>query len=206
MGKKQKIPGPTIKRMPLYFKCLSELKNSEVTIVSSEEISKRCGIKASQFRKDMSHFGEFGIQGLGYPVSHLLDRIVTIMQLNRPHDVVLVGAGNLGQALVRYPGIRKWGFRVKYLYDNDPDKIGKKINGIEIQDFNAIPQEIKASLGVIAVPPTAAQSVAEKLVQAGVKAILNFTSVSLKVPGDVVVRNVDLTNELAILTYYMETR
>jgi len=95
---------------------------------------------------------------------------------------------------------------VKYLYDNDPDKIGKKINGIEIQDFNAIPQEIKASLGVIAVPPTAAQSVAEKLVQAGVKAILNFTSVSLKVPGDVVVRNVDLTNELAILTYYMETR
>jgi redox-sensing transcriptional repressor len=206
MKKKDKIPEPTIARLPIYFRCLTEMKNNNISIVSSEEISSLAGIKASQFRKDMSYFGEFGIQGLGYPVIHLIERITTIMQLDKIHTVALVGVGNLGQALAKYNGFQKWNFRINHLYDSSPEIIGTKINDITVENINDMPNRLDTSVGILTVPREVAQEAAERLIRAGVKLLLNFTATFLSVPSDVVVRNVDLTHELAILTYHLESK
>jgi redox-sensing transcriptional repressor len=203
MNKKIKIPEPTIERLPLYFRCLSEFKKNEVAIVSSEEIAVHTGLKASQFRKDLSYFGEFGIQGLGYPVSHLLDRIAGIMQLNKKHKAALFGVGNLGSALLHYPGFANWGFEFVNVFEIDPKKIGQKFGDLIIEDVKALPKKLNVSVGVLAVPAEVAQETGRLMVQCGIRAILNFTGVKLTIPDDIVIRNVDLTNELAILVYYM---
>ncbi|MCA9797668.1 MAG: redox-sensing transcriptional repressor Rex, partial [Candidatus Eremiobacteraeota bacterium] len=199
--RKDRIPGPTIARLPIYFRCLAELKDQNVRIVSSGDIAAAAGIKASQFRKDLSYFGEFGIQGLGYPVEDLLNRISHIMQLDRRRRVVLLGAGNLGSALGNFPGFSKWGFDVVRIFDSSPSKIGTELNGIPIEDIDLLPQVLDVELAIVAVPPEAAQTCTELLVQSGIKAILNFTGRPLSPPGGVVVRNVNLTHELAILAY-----
>lgn len=203
MEKRVKIPDPTVSRLPIYFRCLAELQESGVTIVSSGEIASRAGIKASQFRKDLSYFGEFGIQGLGYPVEHLLRRIASIMQLDRQHKVVLVGAGNLGSALANFPGFARWGFEIVHIFDADPSKVGNELGGLTVCDIAELPQPLGVDLGVLAVPAAAAQGTAELLTKCGVKAILNFTGRSLGMVEPVVVRNVDLTHELAILAYHL---
>lgn len=203
MEKRGKIPEPTVARLPIYFRCLIELKENGVAVASSEDLAARAGVKASQFRKDLSYFGEFGIQGLGYPVSHLLDRISSIMQLNKEHDVVLVGAGNLGSSLLNYPGFQKWGFKITRVFDNNPQKIGKKLGETTIEDIQNIPKSLNIPIGIMAVPATAAQQAAQTLIHAGVKAILNFSGKKINSHKDVVVRNVDMTHELAILTYYL---
>lgn len=205
MNKKTKIPDPTIERLPIYFRCLSELKNLDIAIVSSEEISNRTGIKASQFRKDLSYFGEFGIQGLGYPVIHLFDRVSEIMQLNKQHQVAICGMGNLGRALVNYEGFSRWGLIIRHLFDNDPEKIGNKIAGLEIEDISRLPRDLEVDMGIITVPAPVAQDTANLMIRSGVKAILNFTAVNLSATPDIAVRNVDLTNELAILLYHMSS-
>ncbi|MCL5773272.1 MAG: redox-sensing transcriptional repressor Rex [Firmicutes bacterium] len=203
MEKRSKIPEPTVARLPIYFRCLIELKENGVAVASSEDMAARAGVKASQFRKDLSYFGEFGIQGLGYPVSHLLDRISSIMQLNKEHEVIIAGAGNLGSALLNYPGFQKWGFKITRVLDNNPQKIGKKLGDITIEDIQDIPKNLNSSIGIIAVPASAAQQVAQTLIQSGVKAILNFSGKKISPSKDIVVRNVDMTHELAILTYYL---
>lgn len=204
--KSNKIPEPTISRLPVYLSCLYELKNNDVAIVSSEEISTRTGIKASQFRKDMSYFGEFGIQGLGYPITQLLERISNILQVNKLHKAVLVGVGHLGQALARYNGFSKWGFKIEHLYDSDPGKIGTEVNGIVIEDINDMPDSLKASIGIISVPAEHAQKTAHKLIKSGITALLNFSGVQLNTGKEVIVRTVDLSHELAILNYFHLTR
>ena len=201
LGRKSRIPGPTIARLPIYFRCLAELKDRNVTIVSSGDIAAVAGIKASQFRKDLSYLGEFGIQGLGYPVEALLSRITSIMQLDRRRRVVLLGAGNLGSALGNFPGFSRWGFDVAYIFDASRTKIGTKLADVQIQDIQKLPKALDVELGVLAVPPDAAQFCAELLTQSGVKAILNFTSRTLIAPSGTVIRNVNLTHELAILAY-----
>lgn len=203
MNKKKKIPDPTVERLPLYFRCLNEMKGSGISIVSSEEIAGRCGIKASQFRKDLSYFGEFGIQGLGYPVEHLLGRISALMQLNRQHTIVILGAGNLGIALAKYGGFARWGFEISHIYDVDPQKVGSHIGNSIVENAQDMPEKMGAELGVIAVPSSKAQEAASKLMSVGIKAILNFTGAKIEAPPDVIVRNVDLTHELAILNYYL---
>ena len=205
MDKREKIPEPTIARLPLYFRCLAELQDNQVTVVSSEDIANRAGVKASQFRKDLSYFGEFGIQGLGYPVPHLLRRIGSIMQLDQVHKVVLIGAGNLGSALAGFPGFSRWGFHILWIFDASSEKIGKKFNQIEVQDVALLPRPLGADVGILAVPANAAQKAADLLVQSGVKAILNFTGATLSPPEDGVLRNVDLTHELAILAYHLSS-
>lgn len=200
-ARKERIPGPTVARLPIYFRCLAELKDRQIKIVSSGDIAQAAGIKASQFRKDLSYFGEFGIQGLGYPVEDLLNRISSIMQLDRRRRVVLLGAGNLGSALGNFPGFSRWGFDVVYIFDSSPNKVGTDLNGIEIHDIGELPRPLDVELGVLAVPPNAAQSCAELLTESGVKAILNFTSRPLIAPAGTVIRNVNLTHELAILAY-----
>jgi redox-sensing transcriptional repressor len=202
MEKFTKIPEPTIQRLPLYYRCLSEFKESDREIISSEDIaSKIPGMKASQFRKDLSYFGEFGVQGMGYVVTHLLDRISSILQLNKLHFVVLVGAGNLGSALVNYGGFRHWGFLITRIFDSNPDKIGRRLGDIEIEDARRLPLPLETRMGIIAVPPSAAFDTARALVDSGCKGLLNFSGVKLNLPPPVAVRNVDLTNELSILSY-----
>lgn len=202
MDRRQKIPDPTIARLPLYFRCLAELRDNGVSIVSSEDIAAHAGVKASQFRKDLSYFGEFGIQGLGYPVEHLLHRIGSIMQLDRTHRVVLVGAGNLGSALANFPGFARWGFQIVHIYDQSPARIGQVMNGVEVADISELPRPLEVDLGVLAVPAAAARTASGLLLASGVRAILNFTGTTLPIPQDAVVRNVDMTHELAILAYH----
>jgi redox-sensing transcriptional repressor len=204
--RREKIPDPTIARLPVYFRCLKELQEAGCSIVSSEDMAARAGVKASQFRKDLSYFGEFGIQGLGYPVAHLLDRIAEIMQLNRTHRVVLMGAGNLGTALANYPGFARWGFHILYIYDANPKKVGTRINDIPVRDTAELPRPLGAELGILAVSAAGARQAASLLIGSGVKGLLNFTGVQIPCPPDVVVRNVDMTHELAILAYHLAAR
>lgn len=199
---KRRVPEPTISRLAMYFRCLAELQDQKVAVVSSEEIAFRAGVKASQFRKDLSYFGEFGVQGLGYPVPHLLKRVASILQLDQAHKVALIGAGNLGTALAGFPGFARWGFQILWIFDTSPSKIGQQINGVEVESTENLPRALGADLGILAVPGPAAPEAAILLVRSGVRAVLNFTGGHLHLPGDVKVRNVDLTHELAVLAYH----
>lgn len=201
--RRDKIPEPTIARLPGYFRCLVELQEADQEVVSSEELASLAGVKASQFRKDLSHFGEFGVQGLGYVVGELLDRIAAIMQLDQDHDVVLVGAGNLGAALANFPGFKRWGFKIVKIYDQDPAKVGTRLHGVTVRSISELPRPLGVKLGILAVPPSGARKVSNLLVKSGVEALLNFTGTNLGHPQHVAVRNVDMTHELAILAYHL---
>ncbi|MBI2251590.1 MAG: redox-sensing transcriptional repressor Rex [Armatimonadetes bacterium] len=202
MQKKIKIPEPTVLRLPKYYRCLLDLKEREIAIISSEEISKKTGIKASQFRKDLSYFGEFGVQGIGYPVKQLINKISHIMQINQNYEVILIGAGNLGSALINYQGFNQWGFYITEVYDNNPQKIGKNIGNLTIMDIKNFPEAANAKFGIIAVPPNNAQTALSILINAGIKGILNFSGAKIQTSDDIIIRNIDLTHELAILSYY----
>ncbi len=170
-------------------------------------MARRCGIAAVQIRKDLSHFGEFGRPGIGYEVQHLLARLTEIMNLDRQHRVVIVGAGNLGSALAGYSGFVLSPFRVVGIFDNNFSKIGRRLWHLEILDVARLPEvnkELEANIGLIAVPGEAAQDAADLLVRAGVRAILNFAPRMLEMPPGVALRNVDLTRELEVLCYYLD--
>lgn len=201
-----KIPDPTITRLPLYSRCLTELIEAGQKIISSEEIARWTGVKASQFRKDLSYFGGFGVQGYGYHAKALLEKISSIMNLNKKNNVVLIGAGNLGSALANYPGFMKWNFNICEVYDKDPKKVNKKLHGLKIKNIKKFPKKCKYPIAIIAVPPQATQEVADILTKGGVKAILNFSSKKLLNKNCVIVRNVDLTHELTILSYYLANK
>jgi redox-sensing transcriptional repressor len=201
-----RVPVPTLERMATYLACLQELDARGVETVSSAEIEKLTDVNAAQFRKDLSYFGEFGRPGIGYSVPELARRISRILKVDREQPVLLVGAGNLGSALVGYPSLSREHFRIAAVFDNNPSKIGRRLWDHEIRDIATLPEvnrEIGARLGIIAVPASAAQSVAELMVGAGITAILNFAPVSLKVPQGVVVRNVDFVREMAVLSYHL---
>ena len=202
MEKRIRVPEPTIARLATYFRCLADLSDQEVGVVSSEEIAFRAGVKASQVRKDLSYFGEFGVQGLGYPVPRLLDRVASILQLDQQHRVALVGAGNLGTALAGFPGFARWNFHILWIFDASPAKVGQQLNRITVEPTSSLPRSLPADLGILAVPGPAAKDVAKLLVDSGVTALLNFTGVHLHMGSTVSVRNVDLTHELAILAYH----
>lgn len=199
-------PEPTIARIALYLRCLRAAKFEGAETLSSADIEARTGISSGQVRKDLSYFGEFGKPGLGYGVSHLLDRLEGIMRLDREQSVMIVGAGNLGSALTGYTGFRQSEFKLVAIYDNNFSKIGRRVWDLEILDIERM-QELNAEMGVqigiITTPEAAAQSVADRMVASGVRVILNFAPTRVTVPRDVVVRNVDLTQELQILCYYL---
>ncbi len=202
MEKRTRVPEPTIARLAMYFRCLVELNDQQVAVVSSEEIAFRAGVKASQFRKDLSYFGEFGVQGLGYPVPHLLKRVSSILRLDQVHKVALVGAGNLGTALAGFPGFARWGFQILWIFDNSSEKVGQKLQHIEVEPVSALPRALGADLGILAVPAAAAPEAARLLMESGVDSLLNFSGAHLHLPAHIHVRNVDLTHELAILAYF----
>lgn len=204
-----KIPQPTIERMSAYLQCVRNLRIEGVVTASSSQIAEGTGINAAQFRKDLSYFGEFGTPGLGYDVAELEAHLSRIMGLDARHDVLLVGAGNLGSALLHYSGFPQRGFHVVAAFDFDPEKIGTSINGTRIHHIDELARmnaTLNAQVGVVAVTRAGAQEVVDKLVAAGVQAILNFAPVSILVRPGIVVRHVDLTSQMEVLSYYLRAK
>lgn len=198
------VPTPTLERLSTYLRYLLELEAAGVQTIRSAELEEHTGIRAAQFRKDLSYFGEFGKPGIGYYVSDLRRRIATILKLDREQFVLLVGAGNLGRALIAYPGWEQHRLRIAAVFDNDRAKIGKRLWNHQIRDIADLQEvnaKLQARIGIIAVPAQAAQWVADQLVQSGVRGILNFAPATIRPPAGVAVRNVSFIQEMAVLSY-----
>lgn len=200
------VPAIVIGRLPLYLRTLQFLKREGKPVTSSQELAERLGLTSAQIRKDLSYFGEFGKQGTGYNIAFLEKQLRDILHVDRVWDVFLVGVGDLGRALVNYRGFELNGFRLVALFDNAPKKIGSKIGNLTIYDLKEVPrvaQEKKLQIAILAVPADAAQTVADQLVQVGVRAILNYAPVTLTVPPKVKVYDIDPVAGLQGMTYYL---
>jgi redox-sensing transcriptional repressor len=201
-----KIPDIIIGRLPIYLRALQRLADQGIRNTSSQELGEMIGISAAQIRKDISQFGEFGKQGTGYSIPFLIERLQGILKVNRVWDVIIVGMGDMGHALARYNGFVNRGFNVAMLFDNDPEKVGQKVNGLEILDTNTLVDKVKENrikVAMLTVPASTAQEVANLLVRAGVKAILNYAPIHLTVPKDVHVQHIDPATHLQRMTFYL---
>ena len=202
---KEKIVSPVvIKRLPRYYRYLGELLSKNVTRISSKDLSTLMGVTASQIRQDLNCFGGFGQQGYGYNVESLYVEIGNILGLNKSHHLILIGAGNLGQALANYMNFEKRGFIITGIFDINPDLIGKTVRNIPIQPMEAMPGFIKENeidIAVLTIPKAGAVKVAAQLVECGIRGIWNFAHVDLEVPDDVLVENVHLSDSLMKLSY-----
>ncbi|HDN80043.1 MAG: redox-sensing transcriptional repressor Rex [Chloroflexi bacterium] len=202
----REVPNIVISRLPLYLRALEFMQREGKQVVASRELAERLGVSSAQIRKDLSYFGEFGKQGSGYQVDHLILELKRILKVDREWDMALVGVGDLGRALVHYEGFKGKGFCISLLFDNNPEKIGAKINDLEIMDSRLISELIPKwgiKIAIIAVPPQEAQGVADELVKAGVLAILNYAPITLKVPKHVKVQYIDPVVHLQRMTYYI---
>ncbi len=200
------VPDIVIGRLPIYLRALAHLLAQNKHVISSEELGQRVNISAAQIRKDLSYFGEFGKQGSGYNIAALQAELCRILKIEKERPVVLIGVGDLGHALAYYGGFAKEGFRIVALLDNDPAKIGTEVNGIAIKDAGQLETTIKEKniqTAIIAVSVDAAQSVADVCVRAGVKAILNYASITLSVPEGVRVQYIDPVAYLQRMMYYL---
>jgi redox-sensing transcriptional repressor len=200
------IPDIIVGRLPIYLLALQHMLQEGRQVTSSQELGERLGISSAQIRKDLSQFGEFGKQGTGYNISYLSDQLRGILKLDRVWDIAVVGAGDIGHAIANYNGFHDRGFRVAMLFDNNPEKIGKQAGRFTIQDSATIVeliQEAGIRVAMIAVPASAAQVVAEKLVEGGVKAIVNYAPITLNLPPEVHVEYIDPLVHLQRMTYYL---
>jgi redox-sensing transcriptional repressor len=205
----RKIAESTVRRLSLYLRFLEQFAAQGHTTVSSAALARRGGTTSAQVRKDLSFFGSFGKRGLGYSVHELAAKIRDILGLERTYRVVLVGAGRIGSALAQYPGFRQRGFNVTAIYDTDPKKVGARWNGLVVRDVSHLEADLKrdrSDIAILVTPAEAAQQVADRLVQAGVKAILNFAPVQLSVPSDVAVKSVNMALELETLSFALANR
>ncbi|EJO5347670.1 redox-sensing transcriptional repressor Rex [Clostridium botulinum] len=203
MEKKKNISMAVIRRLPKYHRYLYELLKNDVDRISSKELSERIGFTASQIRQDLNCFGDFGQQGYGYNVSELHHQISNILGLNNPYNIIIIGAGNIGQALANYTRFEKLGFSVNAMFDTNPKLIGLKIREIEILDIDYLNEYLeknKVDIGIICVPDDNAQKVANILVKNDIKGIWNFAPIDLVVPEEVVVENVHLSDSILTLT------
>lgn len=203
------IPDATVARLPLYLRALDELAERGTDVCSSEHLATAAGVNSAIVRKDLSHLGSYGTRGVGYDVRFLAGHIATVVGQTQPWPVVIVGAGHLGSALAAYQGFGARGVKVAAVVDADPELIGAVVGGHEvlsIDDLAAIVVRDEVSLGIIATPPAAAQSVADALVAAGISSILNFAPTALQVPAEVDLRQVDVAAELQILGYHAHRR
>jgi redox-sensing transcriptional repressor len=202
----EKIPDIIIGRLPIYMRALQRMSENGAQTTSSQELGERVGISAAQIRKDISQFGEFGKQGTGYHIPFLLDKLRSILKVDRVWDVALVGAGDMGHALARYQGFLDRGFQIVMVFDNDAQKVGEKIGDFVVQDMSGLAEAIRKAnvkMAMLTVPAAAAQDVADQLVKAGVKAILNYAPISLNVSSDVKVQHIDPATHLQRMTYYL---
>lgn len=201
---KKKISESTIHRLSLYYRALSILEKENVVTVSSKELANREKLTPAQVRKDLSFFGSFGTRGLGYQVSELKQRMSHILGINRDWQVALIGIGNIGSALVSYKEFARQGFHIVKLFDNDQRKIGSNHKGIRVSDIKDLEKELQEDgieMVIIAVPAPVAQYIVDDVVAAGVKAILNFAPINLRVPPDVCLRNENMSMELEYLSF-----
>jgi redox-sensing transcriptional repressor len=202
---RRRIPEATVARLPVYQRSLAELREGGVATVSSEQLADLAGVNAAKVRKDLSYLGSYGTRGVGYEVEYLLFQMNRELGLLQDLGVVIVGMGNLGQALANYGGFGERGFPVGALVDTDPTKVGTVVHGHTVQhldDLAAIVGKGRISIGIIATPVEAAQDVSDLLVGAGVESILNFAPTTVQVPEGVTLRKVDLALELQILGFY----
>ena len=203
--RERSIPDATVARLPLYLRALVQLQERSIATVSSGDLARASGVNPAKLRKDLSHLGSFGTRGVGYPVKELVDGISGALGITDERSVVIVGLGNLGQALAHYGGFADRGFHVAALLDADEDLIGSQVAGLAVEDvadLETIIADREVTIAVLATPAGAAQDVATRLVDAGVTAILNFAPVHVDVPDQVTVRKVDLSVELQILSFY----
>lgn len=200
------ISQAVISRLPRYFRYLGELKNEGIERISSRELSARMQVTASQIRQDFNHFGGFGQQGYGYNVNYLYSEIANILGLNEEHNLIIIGAGHLGQALVNYMNFERRGFIFRGIFDNNPALWGTTIRGIEVMPMDRIEQFVRENavdIAVLSIPKDGAVSVANDLVRFGIKAIWNFAHVDLLLPKEVKVENVHLSDSLMKLSYML---
>ena len=204
--KVEKISELTTNRMSVYLRCLNDLASKGEKTVSSDGLAKQFHLNSAQIRKDLAYFGEFGVRGVGYYVDELREQLIKILGLNTRHQVAIIGAGRLGTALADYYGLTQTNFSVIAMFDADKSKIGQKVGDVEIydiKDFSRTAKKDKIDVAVIAVPAPFAQSVLEQVTKAGIKAVMNFAPIPLKVEGDIKVKTVDLTISLESLSYFL---
>lgn len=201
-----KVSMAVVRRLPKYYRYLGDLLQSDVTRISSKELGKLMGLTASQIRQDLNCFGGFGQQGYGYNVEELQKEIGRILGLNKTYSCVIVGAGNLGQAIANYEGFRREGFELKAMFDVNPRLIGNTIRDIKILDILELGEYVKnngVELGIICVPKEQSQAVADSMMDNGIKAIWNFAPADVQVRENVVIENVAISESLYTLTYLM---
>ncbi len=207
MNIQKPIPDIIISRLPIYVRALQYMQNKGKQTTSSQELGDLLNISAAQIRKDLSQFGEFGKQGTGYNITFLIDKLREILKIERVRDLAIVGMGDMGHALSRYPGFKDRGFRVAMIFDNDPVKIGTQAGDfiiMGVSDMVAAIQEAGIKIAMLCVPASAAQETADLLVQAGVKAILNYAPINLYVPAGVRVQYLDPSIGLQRMSYYLD--
>ncbi|OPZ93883.1 MAG: Redox-sensing transcriptional repressor Rex [Firmicutes bacterium ADurb.Bin419] len=209
MSLDKKISIAVIKRLPRYYRYLSDLLKLGITRISSRELSIRMGITASQIRQDLNCFGGFGQQGYGYNVEYLYNEIGNILGVNDKFKFIIIGAGNMGQALANYNNFEKRGFELKGIFDVSPNLIGQKINDLEIMDLNNLEEFVKNNkidIAMLCVPYDQTPIVADRVAQLGIKGLWNFSPMDLKIPYDVIIENVHLSDSLMVLGYKLNEK
>ncbi|HVM11186.1 MAG TPA: redox-sensing transcriptional repressor Rex [Actinomycetota bacterium] len=203
------IPEATVGRLPLYLRALVEMAESGRTTVSSEALAEAAGVNSAKVRKDLSYLGSYGTRGVGYDVAYLIHQVRRELGLTQDWPVLIAGVGNLGHALANYRGFDERGFRVVALVDSDPDRLGEEVAGVRVRPTSEIPRIVRehdVAIGLICTPAAAAQDVADAMVEAGVRSILNFAPAHITVPAAVSLRKVDLSIELQILAFYEQRK
>ncbi|MZQ84444.1 redox-sensing transcriptional repressor Rex [Paenibacillus sp. 5J-6] len=205
--KSQKISEAVVRRLPIYLRFLNELAMKNVATVSSQDLGQKLDLNPAQIRKDLAYFGEFGKKGIGYDIAYLIEKIRQILKLDRHIQVALVGAGNLGRALCNYNTYLRNDMKIVAVFDEMPSKAGETINNLTVQpmaEMKKVLSELGVRIGIITVPASEAQNVANQFVDCGIEAILNFAPVIIKVPPEVRVHYADFTTELQSLAYYLD--
>lgn len=200
------IPDIVIGRLPVYLRALNRLAQEGHEVTSSHELGQRLGISSAQIRKDLSHFGGFGKQGTGYQIAYLQEQLKQVLKVDREWEVVVVGAGDLGSALAHYRGFTDRGFRIVAVFDNAPDKVGHQLDQFTIQPTTVLQDFIRqheVKMAMVAVPAEYAQAVADELIAAGVRALLNYAPINLNVPKNIHVQYIDPVIGMQRMTYYL---
>lgn len=209
MERKKNISMAVIRRLPKYHRYLRELLKSDVDRISSKELGEKIGFTASQIRQDLNCFGDFGQQGYGYNVKELLNEISGILGLSKEYKMIIIGAGNIGQAIANYTNFEKLAFSLEGIFDVNPKLIGLKIRDVEVRDIDELGgflKETPIDIGVICVAKNSAQNVSDMMVENGVKGIWNFAPVDLQVPEEIILENVHLSESLLTLSCLMNDR
>jgi redox-sensing transcriptional repressor len=207
--RERSIPEATVGRLPRYLQALAGMAADGIAVASSEELALAAGVTSAKVRKDLSHLGSYGTRGVGYDIAYLIHQIRRELGLTQDWGIAIAGIGNLGHALANYKGFGDRGFRVSALVDVDPAKVGERVGELEVTHIDGLPALVRErgiAIGVIATPATAVQDVGDRLVDAGIRSILNFAPAPLTAPPGVSVRSVDLAVELQILAYYEQRK